>query len=106
MKPGFKPEVSHPYPLSQMESKRLDDWLDEQLAKGYIRPSKSSQASGFFFIEKKAKGKFRPCQDYRYLTEWTLKDAYPLPLVSDLLLRLRGAKYFTKLNLRWGYNNV
>src|SRR6266850_4251073 len=106
MKPGFKPKVSHLYPLSQSEMKLLDEWIDEQLAKGYIRPSKLNQAAGFFFIEKKSKGKFRPCQDYRYLNEWTIKDAYPLPLVSNLLLKLRGARYFTKLDLRWGYNNV
>jgi hypothetical protein len=106
MKLGFKSKVSHPYPLSQTELKRLDDWLDKQLAKGYIRPLKSSQASGFVFIEKKAKGGYRPCQDYCYLNEWTVKDAYPLTLISDLLLRLRDAKYFTKLDLHWGYNNV
>src|SRR6266850_3799603 len=106
MKPGFKLKVSHPYPLSQTETKLLDEWITENLAKGYIQPSKSSQAAGFFFIEKKTKGEFQPCQDYHYLNEWTIKDAYPLPLVSDLLLKLRGARYFTKLDLRWGYNNI
>jgi hypothetical protein len=36
----------------------------------------------------------------------TVKNAYPLPLISDLINRLRGACYFTKLDVRWGYNNV
>src|SRR6202012_2886943 len=48
----------------------------------------------------------RPCQDYRYLNEHTIKNPYPLPLVSDLMNKFKGANYFTKLDLRWGYNNV
>ena len=36
----------------------------------------------------------------------TMKNKYPLPLISDLINQLRGAKYFTKLDVRWGYNNV
>ena len=50
------------YPMTQKEDKALDDWLDEQLAKGYIRPSISPYASSFFFIKKKD-GKLRPVQD-------------------------------------------
>src|SRR5258707_14880171 len=38
--------------------------------------------------------------------EWTVKNGYPLPLVSDLMNKIKGAKYFTKLDLPWGYNNV
>ena len=62
-------------------------------------------ASPFFFVDKKD-GKLRPCQDYRYLNEHTIKNAYPLPLITELLDKLKGAKLFTKLNVRWGYNNV
>jgi hypothetical protein len=40
------------------------------------------------------------------LNEATVRDKYPLPLVPDLLLKLQGSRYFTKLDLRWGYNNV
>ncbi len=36
----------------------------------------------------------------------TIKNRYPLPLISELIDKLRGAKYFTKLDVRWGYNNV
>uniref|UniRef100_A0A0W0EU59 Reverse transcriptase-rnase h-integrase n=1 Tax=Moniliophthora roreri TaxID=221103 RepID=A0A0W0EU59_MONRR len=63
-------------------------------------------ASPFFFVSKKEKGAFRPCQDYRELNKATIKNAYPLPLVSDLIDKLKGAQYFTKLDLRNGYNNI
>ena len=62
-------------------------------------------ASPFFFVKKKD-GKLRPIQDYRKLNEMTIKNRYPLPLISELVNKLRGAKYFTKLDIRWGYNNV
>jgi len=62
-------------------------------------------ASPFFFVDKKD-GKLRPCQDYWALNEGTIKNAYPLPLISELIDKLKGAKYFTKLDVRWGYNNV
>ena len=45
-------------------------------------------------------------QDYRYLNEWTIKNNYPLPLISDILENIRTKKLFTKMDLRWGYNNV
>jgi len=45
-------------------------------------------------------------QDYRYLNEWTIKNNYPLPLISDVLENIGMKKLFTKMDLRWGYNNV
>jgi hypothetical protein len=62
-------------------------------------------ASPFFFVFKKD-GKLQPCQDYQYLNDWTVKNPYPLPLISKIMDKLKGAKYFTKLDVRWGYNNV
>jgi hypothetical protein len=62
-------------------------------------------ASPFFFVPKKD-GKRRPCQDYRYLNNWTVKNAYPLPLISDIMDQIKDKKYFTKMDIRWGYNNV
>jgi RNase H-like domain found in reverse transcriptase/Reverse transcriptase (RNA-dependent DNA polymerase) len=83
----------------------LDKFLKENLKKGYIRPSQSPMASPFFFVSKKD-GKLRPCQDYRYLNDWTVKNSYPLPLISEIMDKLKGAKYFTKLDVGWSYNNV
>ena len=62
-------------------------------------------ASPFFFVNKKD-GKLWPCQDYWYLNDWTIKNSYPLPLISEIMDKLKGTKYFTKLDVHWGYNNI
>ncbi|KAJ3529572.1 hypothetical protein NMY22_g8944 [Coprinellus aureogranulatus] len=93
------------YPMSPNEQQELIRFLEENLQKGYIRPSKSPLASPMFFVKKKD-GKLRFVQDYRKLNEITVKNRYPLPLVSDIINRLQGAKYFSKFNVRWGYNNI
>jgi hypothetical protein len=105
LKPDAKPISSKIYPLSRSEQDELDVFLDEHLSSGRIRPSKSPIASPFFFIKKKD-GSLHPVQDYRRLNDMTIKNRYPLPLVSELMDKLKGAKYFTKLDIRWGYNNV
>ena len=53
LKEDFKPKKGKIYPLSPLQQNTLDEWIKEQLNKGYIRPSKSPQASPFFFVEKK-----------------------------------------------------
>ncbi|KAF8824186.1 hypothetical protein HHX47_DHR8000228 [Lentinula edodes] len=93
------------YPMSLNEQKELDRFLEENLRKGYIIPSKSPISSPVFFVKKKD-GKLRFVQDYRKLNEYTVKNRYPLPLVADIISRLQGARYFTKFDVRWGYNNI
>ncbi len=75
------------------------------MKKGYIRPSKSPYASSFFFIKKKS-GELRPVQDYRKLNELTIKNRYPLPLIPEIIDKVRDTRLFTKLDVCWGYNNV
>jgi hypothetical protein len=103
--PGEKPFGCKVYPLSPSEQKELDAFLKENLETGRIRPSKSPMASPVFFIKKKD-GALRLVQDYRALNAITIKNKYPLPLISELIEKLCGAKYFTKLDVRWGFNNV
>ena len=105
MKDTFIPKSFKTYNLTPQEQIELDKFLKENLEKGYIRPSQSPMASPFFFVDKKD-GKLRPCQDYQYLNEHTVKNTYLLPLISELLDKLKGARFFTKLDIRWGYNNV
>jgi len=75
------------------------------LRKGYIRLLKLPQIAPVFFIGKKD-GKKRMVQDYRYLNKWTIKNNYPLPLISDIVENIGMKKVFTKMDLRWGYNNI
>ena len=107
MKPGFEPKTFKSYNLTPEEREQQELFIMENLKKGYIRPSKSPMASPFFFVSKKD-GRLRPTQDYRYLNNWTVKNAYPLPLISEIMDKIKasGAKYFTKLDVRWGFNNI
>ena len=61
--------------------------------------------SPFFFVKKKDR-KLCLVQDYRYLNDHTVKNAYPLPLITDLIDNLRQFSCFTKFNVQWGYNNI
>jgi hypothetical protein len=105
LKEDFVSKDCKVYPLSLPEQEKLDEFIDENLEKRYIHPSKSPITSPFFFVKKKD-GKLWPCQDYRRSNEGTVKNTYPLPLISELVDQLKGAKYFTKLDVRWGYNNI
>jgi len=58
-----------------------------------------------FFIKKK-NGSLQLVQDYQALNSMMVKNKYPLPLISKLMSQLRGARYFTKLDVHWGFNNV
>jgi len=93
------------YPLNQTEDIAVQEFIKSKLEKGYIRVSKSPYASPFFFIQKKD-GKLRPVQDYWKINALTVRDQYPLPLISDLICDLSNAHIYTKLDMRWGYNNI
>jgi hypothetical protein len=93
------------YPMTLTEQREMDAFLEEALATGHIRQSKAPLGAPVFFIKKKD-GNLRFVQDYRALNAITRKNRYPLPLIDDLIHRLKGACYFTKLDVRWGYNNV
>ena len=103
--PGAQPKRCKIYPLNPAECEEAERFLAENEAQGKIRRSKSPMASPVFFVKKKD-GSLRLVQDYRMLNDMTVKNKYPLPLISDLINQLRGARYFTKLDIRWGFNNV
>jgi len=93
------------YPMNRIEDDAVQKFLNSKLEKGYIRESKSPYASSFFFIKKKD-SKLRPVQDYRKINALTIRNQYPLPLIADLIRDLSNAHIYTKLDVRWGYNNV
>jgi len=93
------------YAITLKEEEALNQWLDEQLKAGLIVESKSRYAAPCFYIPKKD-GLLRLVQDYRKLNQVTIKDKTPLPLIGEVIDKLKEAKYFNKLDLIWGYNNV
>ena len=105
VKEGFIPRKGKVYLLSREEREKVREFIKEQLQKGYIRLSKSLQTVLVFFVGKKD-GKKQMVQDYRYLNEWMIKNNYPLPLILDVLENIGTKRVFTKMDLRWGYNNV
>jgi len=99
MKEGFVPRKGKVYSLLREEREKVYEFIQEQLRKGYIRPSKSPQTTPVFFVGKKD-GKKRMVQDYRYLNEWTIKNNYPLSLISDVVENIGTKKVFLKMDLR------
>ncbi|KAL0153965.1 hypothetical protein M9458_050722 [Cirrhinus mrigala] len=97
-----KEEATH---LPPHRREAMENYIQEALKQGFIRPSTSPAASSFFFVAKKDGG-LRPCIDYRILNEATVKFAYLLPLVPAALQELREARVFTKLDLRSAYNLI
>ena len=80
--------------------------MHELLESGRIVPSSSPYGAPILFAEKKGGGGLRMCIDYRSLNSDTITDSWPLPRIDEMLARLRGAKYFSKLDLRDGYHQV
>jgi transposase InsO family protein len=103
--PGAQP-VSRPmYRLSPLELDEVKRQVTDLLAKGMIRPSTSPYSAPILFVGKKDGG-LRMCIDYRGLNAVTVKNRYPLPRVDDLLDKLRGAAYFSSIDLQQGYNQI
>jgi len=93
------------YAMTLKEEEALNQWLDEQLKVGLIVESKSKYAVPCFYIPKKD-GSLRLVQDYKKLNQVTIKNKMPLPLIREVINKLKEAKYFNKLDLIWGYNNI
>ena len=93
------------YAMTLKEEEALNQWLDEQLKAGLIMKSKSRYTALCFYILKKDSS-LRLVQDYRKLNQIMIKDKTPLPLIGKVIDKLKKARYFNKLDLIWGYNNV
>ncbi|KAK1802107.1 hypothetical protein P4O66_004449 [Electrophorus voltai] len=83
----------------------MDEYIQESLALGFIWPSTSLAGAGFFFVGKKDCG-LCPCIDYQGLNKISIKDRYPLPLMTSAFKTVQQASIFTKLNLHIAYNLV
>ena len=105
LKEIFKLQKGRIYPLSKNRREEVQNFVNDQLRKRYIRPSKSSQTSLVFFIGKKD-GSKRMVIDYCNLNNQIVKNNYPLPLITDLIDNMGGKQVFTKIDLWWGFNNI
>jgi len=105
LKETFKPRKGKIYPLSKNEREEVQNFIDNQLRKGYIRPSKSPQTSPVFFVGKKDRSK-QMVMDYCNLNSQTVKNNYLLPLITELIDNMGSKRVFTKMDLRWEFNNV
>jgi hypothetical protein len=102
---GKEPPYGPLYNLSSRELEVLRDYLDDAMAKGLIQRSISPAGAPVLFVPKKD-GTLRLCVDYRGLNKVTIKNRHPLPLISETLDRLGGAKYFTKFDLKDAYHRI
>ncbi|GBG90995.1 hypothetical protein CBR_g51653 [Chara braunii] len=93
------------YRMSPRELEELRKQLDDLLEKGWIRPSSSPFGAPVLFVPEK-EGELRMCIDYKGLNGITVKNAEPLPRIDDLLDRVQGAKYFSKIDLKSGYHQI
>ncbi len=103
--PGVAPPAKAPYRMNHEELRELKVQLEELLAKGYIKPSKSPYGAPVLFVHKKD-GTLRMCVDYRALNKVTVKNWYPLPRIDDLFDRLSGAKVFSRIDLCSRYYQI
>ena len=103
--PGSQPPSKPAYRLSLTELDELRKQLDTLLEHGFIRASRSPFGAPMLF-DKKKDGSLRMCIDYRALNQVTIKNKYPLPRVDELLNRLAGARYFSKIDLQSGYHQI
>jgi len=105
LKEMFKPKKERIYPLSKNEREEVQNFMEDQLRKRYIKPLKFPQMSPVFFVSKKNEGK-RMVIDYRNLNNQIVKNNYLLLLITDLIDNIGSKQIFTKINLQWRFNNV
>jgi hypothetical protein len=102
---GKMPPFGPIYKCSPVELEATREYIETNLRKGFIRHSQSPCGAPIVFAKKKD-GTLRLCVDYRGLNKLTIKNRYPLPLIGELLERISTAKYFTKFDVRDGYNRL
>jgi hypothetical protein len=103
--PGTAPISKRLYRMSSDQLQELKAQIKELMGKGFIRASSSPSGAPVIFVGKKD-GARRMCVDYRSLYDVTIKNKYPLPCIEDLFDQIRGAKVFSKIDLRSGYHQL
>ncbi|GBG89159.1 hypothetical protein CBR_g48866 [Chara braunii] len=104
--PGSSIPKGRIYRMSPSELDELHRQLKELVEKGWIRPSVSPYGSLVYFVPKKNEGTLRMCIDYRGLNAIIVKNREPLPRIDDLLDRVQGCRFFSKIDLKSGYHQI
>jgi hypothetical protein len=103
--PGTPPVVVRPYHYAHTQKHELERQCAEMFHTGVIRPSSSAFSTPVLLV-KKHDSSWCFCVDYHALNNIAMKDKFPIPVVEELLNELRGAAFFTKLDLRFGCHQV
>jgi hypothetical protein len=103
--PRTTPISKRAYRMDVKDLIELKKQIEELLEKGFIHPSSSPWGALVLFVNKKD-GSRRMCVDYRSLNKVTIKNKYSLPRIEDLFDQMRGAKVFSKIDLRLGYHQL
>ena len=103
--PNTEPPACKLYPMSKDELALLRDYIEEIVMSGKIRPGKGTPGSAVFFVKEKT-GKMRLVVDYRGFNASTIKDKYPIPLMTTLMEQVQDCTWFTKLDLKNGFNLI
>jgi hypothetical protein len=99
------PTFKWPYRMSEEELKGLKKQLTELQEVGYIRSNSSPYGASVLFVQKK-NGSQGMCMNYRSLNDVTVNNKYLLPRIEDLFDQMRGARVFSKIELRSGYHQM
>ena len=103
--PGVAPVSRAPYRMTMPELMELKMQLQEMLDKNYIHPSVSPWGTSVLFVKKKD-GTLHMCMDYHQLNKLTIKNKYPLPRINELFDQVKGAIFFSKIDLQLGYHQI
>lgn len=102
---GATPFQIRPYRHSPELKTEIEKHVQEMIQSGIVTPSNSAFSSPLIMVRKKD-GTWRSCVDFRHLNMLTLKSKFPLPVIDELLDELKGASWFSKLDLRAGYHQI
>ena len=103
--PNTEPPSVKLYPMSHDELQLVREYIEEMVGTGKIRPGKGHAGSPVFFVKEKT-GKMRLVVDYRGLNAITIKDKYPIPLMTTVMVQVQESTWFTKLHLKNGFNLI